>query len=127
MPTRGPSARTSKPCCTATADGGKSWTAAYNTTTRTIQFRAASSQNAIAPGQSVRATIQATAPSTAGHYTWLTQAKQSNSFSGPPGNDFVTLAHFKPKMDGYITYRDEGGNRLISAHVPLIADGTWQI
>lgn len=45
----------------------------------------------IAPGGSVDVTLQATAPSgcPAATYTWGVQAKQSNDFNGPPGNDLT--------------------------------------
>jgi hypothetical protein len=73
----------------ASTPAGKTWTANY--VAPNVEFRAASVASAIAPGQSVSATVTATAPSAAGDYTWLTQAKQSNSFSGPPGNAFIRV------------------------------------
>lgn len=75
-------------CVAVTAPGDKKWTACY--VAPNIQFRAASSKDAIAPDSSVSATIQVT-PSAPGNFTWLTDAKQSNSFSGPPGNGFVRV------------------------------------
>ena len=77
-------------CLTVTAPAGKNWTACY--VAPNIEFRAASSKDAILPGSSVSATIQATpsaASLVASDFTWLTVAKQSNSFSGPPGNSFI--------------------------------------
>jgi len=41
---------------------------------------------------------------------------------GPPGNDFITLTNFTPRLDGYIYYQDEHGH-WIDANVPLVADG----
>jgi hypothetical protein len=73
----------------ASTPTGKTWTANY--VSPNVEFRATSSASALAPGQSVSATVTATAPSAAGDYTWLTQAKQSNSFSGPPGNAFIRV------------------------------------
>lgn len=73
----------------ASTPTGKTWTANY--VAPNVEFRAASSASAIAPGESVSATVTATAPSAAGDYTWLTQARQSNNFSGPPGNAFIRV------------------------------------
>ncbi|HUF01361.1 MAG TPA: hypothetical protein VMN35_02960, partial [Gaiellaceae bacterium] len=42
----------------------------------------------IAPGTSRTITITVAIPCLAGDYTWGIRAKQSNNFSGPPGNDF---------------------------------------
>jgi hypothetical protein len=44
---------------------------------------------AIAPGGSRSVSIQATAPCGGGSSAWQVVAKQSNSFNGPPGNEFV--------------------------------------
>src|SRR5262245_11163379 len=41
---------------------------------------------------------------------------------GPPGNDFITLTNFTPKLDGYVYYQDEHGH-WCNANVPLVADG----
>jgi hypothetical protein len=76
------------PSSTATASGGQAWTANYNAATRAIEFRAASSKDAILPGQTVSTVIEATASAT-GDFTWATAARQSNNFSGPPGNSFI--------------------------------------
>jgi len=43
---------------------------------------------AIAPGATTTLAVTATAPCGAGNYQWALLAKQSNDFSGPPGNDF---------------------------------------
>jgi hypothetical protein len=54
-----------------------------------LQLRANSSRDAIAPGQSVTLKVNATAPCLGGTYKWVSSAKQSNSYSGPPGNNFT--------------------------------------
>jgi hypothetical protein len=53
-----------------------------------VQFRAKSSSQALGKGQSVRADVAVTisACTTA---TWTVEAKQSNDFSGQPGNDMT--------------------------------------
>jgi hypothetical protein len=43
---------------------------------------------AIAPGQSLSVGISTTVPCAPSTATWQVRAKQSNDFSGPPGNDF---------------------------------------
>ncbi|MBA3402517.1 MAG: hypothetical protein H0U05_11100 [Actinobacteria bacterium] len=67
---------------------GKSWTATYSPASRAIELRAVSSRDAIAPGQSITATMTVTAPCSATTQRWTTEAKQANSFSGIPGNNF---------------------------------------
>jgi hypothetical protein len=69
-----------------TAPSGKVWTVQY--VAPNLQFRANSLKDAIAPGQEVSALVTATASAT-GDYTWVTAARQSNNFSGPPGNSFI--------------------------------------
>jgi hypothetical protein len=55
-----------------------------------VQFRAASSGDALAPGDSVHATFTVqTACSLSTNATWHVDAKQSNDFSGRPGNGFL--------------------------------------
>jgi hypothetical protein len=55
-----------------------------------IQFRAASSGDALAPGDSVQATFTVqTACSLSTSAIWHVAAKQSNDFSGRPGNGFL--------------------------------------
>jgi hypothetical protein len=59
-----------------------------------VQFRAASNGDAIAPGQSVSATVSLTLPASPALCTsaaWLSAAKQSNDFSGT-NNDFAFKA-----------------------------------
>jgi hypothetical protein len=43
---------------------------------------------ALAPSATTTLTVSATAPCGAGSYEWGIEVKQSNNFSGPPGNDF---------------------------------------
>lgn len=43
----------------------------------------------LAPGGTLNVDITVTTPCAAGSYTWGIQAKQSNSFNGPPGNDYT--------------------------------------
>jgi hypothetical protein len=57
-----------------------------------VLFRAATNNDALAPGQLVSASVVATTSCTAGQVSWQTEAKQANSFSGPPGNDFQPTA-----------------------------------
>jgi hypothetical protein len=42
----------------------------------------------LAPSASTALTVTAAAPCGSGSYQWAIQAKQSNDFNGPPGNDF---------------------------------------
>jgi hypothetical protein len=42
----------------------------------------------VAPGGSIALTVTATTPCAGGAYAWGLVVKQSNDFSGPPGNDF---------------------------------------
>jgi hypothetical protein len=51
----------------------------------TVQLR----NLAIPPGGTKTATFTAEAPCAKGDYTWSIIAKQSNNFSGPPGNNFI--------------------------------------
>lgn len=71
-----------------TSAGGKSWTA--QVVSGVIELRAASSKDTLAPGDSLRVPLSVDAPCTApAQPAWLSEVKQSNSFNGPPGNDFV--------------------------------------
>jgi hypothetical protein len=70
-----------------TAPAGKTWTSVLNGSV--IQLRAATTKSALAPGESVSVTITGTAGCAATPYVWPTQVKQSNSFAGLPGNDFL--------------------------------------
>ncbi|MBA3348175.1 MAG: hypothetical protein H0T13_06405 [Actinobacteria bacterium] len=62
---------------------GKSWSA--NLVGTTIELRAAQQADAIEPGTEVTSTLTLQGCSSE---AWKAQAKQSNSFNGPPGNDF---------------------------------------
>lgn len=65
-----------------------SWSLSDGTHT-SIQLRSGNG-SALSPGASVTATVAVTVPCTQlQDTTWKTEAKQSNSFSGPPGNDFL--------------------------------------
>lgn len=50
----------------------------------------------LAPGASMSVTMDQTAPCAGGVYTWSIQAKQSNDFNGPPGNDFLVNGGTQP-------------------------------
>jgi hypothetical protein len=63
-------------------------TAPDGTKTDAVQFRAATNNDALTPGDSVSAQVVATAACTAGAAVWQTEVKQANNFSGNPGNDF---------------------------------------
>jgi hypothetical protein len=69
----------------------------------------------IAPGAKLSLTIQATAPCTGGVYSWSVEAKQSNDFTGPPGNDFTLTG------DGGLQGSITGNCRLVFLMQP--ADG----
>ena len=76
------------------SDNDKQWTVKHATTPSgpVLQFRAVSSQNALAPNQTVSADVEVAVSCEAETATWPTKAKQANSFSGPPGNDFLPSA-----------------------------------
>jgi hypothetical protein len=59
-----------------------------------VKFRAFSSKDALTPGQSVSANVGTAVSCLASSNSalWLTESKQSNDFSGQPGNDFQPLA-----------------------------------
>ena len=69
----------------ASAPAGKTWTSVLKD--GVIELRAANTKSTLSVGQSVVATITGTAG--CGVHSWPTRVKQSNSFSGDPGNDFV--------------------------------------
>lgn len=64
---------------------GKTWTSRINDA-GVIELRADSSKSALAPGEQLTLEIGATAPCGTG-YRVQTEVKQSNNFSGPPGNN----------------------------------------
>ena len=73
---------------TVTGSGGKTWK--VRNASNVLEFRAATKNDALSPGQSVSiANVATTNPCALGTHTWPTIAKQANSFSGPPGNDFT--------------------------------------
>jgi len=57
----------------------------------------------LAPNEELSIDITVTTPCSAGTYTWAIRAKQSNDFSGPPGNDFF------PQEEGTNLHTDVGG------------------
>jgi hypothetical protein len=73
------------------AGGSKQWkTPDPQTDPRRIELRATNNQNALAPGETLVLTFTASpAPCSADPFVFRTTVKQSNSFSGPPGNDFI--------------------------------------
>ena len=87
-----------------TSTEGKSWTATYSPASLAIELRAGALRDAIAPGQSITATMTVTASCSATTQGWNTDAKQANSFSGPPGNDFNQVGD-----DPIVTVISSGG------------------
>ena len=67
---------------------GKVWTAAISGNVVQLRNSGSNTSYALAPGQAVVVTVKATTPSGCASYPVATQAKQSNDFSGTPGNDF---------------------------------------
>ena len=45
----------------------------------------------LAPGGTATLEVDVSVPCASGAYTWAVRAKQSNSFNGPPGNDFLLV------------------------------------
>ena len=70
-----------------TAPPGKTWTATPNGSL--IELRASGTKSALAPKEFVTVAIDGSAGCAGSPYTWTTIVKQSNSFSGVPGNDFA--------------------------------------
>jgi len=58
---------------------------------------------AIAPSGQATLHVSVTAPCGAGSYQWGIQAKQSNDFSGPPGNDFQLDPSSANNLTGAVT------------------------
>jgi len=71
----------------AAAEGGKTWSATLGSAA--VRLRAASSGDALAPGESVSTELTVSTACNATTATWESIAKQSNNFNGPPGNDFA--------------------------------------
>lgn len=86
----------------ATAPTGKTWSTTL--ASGAIEFRAASSSSALAPGQSVSTQLTVATACNATTATWASRAKQANSFNGPPGNDFVRVG-----SDPVLTVTGGGG------------------
>jgi hypothetical protein len=80
-----------------TPPSGKTWNAP-SVAGSTVQLRnpGPSNTNALSPGQQLSVTIRTTVPSKTGKYCLTTQAKQSNDFSGTPGNDFLRVGAEEP-------------------------------
>jgi hypothetical protein len=90
-PAQGPIA--SSNISVATAGGGpssKTWTGTIVGSAIQLRNPGPSNTNALAPGESV--SVKVTAPTVVGTYPVSIQTKQSNDFSGPPGNAFVNVA-----------------------------------
>jgi hypothetical protein len=72
-----------------TSTDGHAWNISTTTIngSSVVQFRAASNGDAIARGKAVSASVAVTI-SSCSSATWVTETKQSNDFSGQPGNGF---------------------------------------
>jgi hypothetical protein len=57
----------------------------------------------LAPSASTTVTVTAAAPCSSGSYQWGIQAKQSNDFNGPPGNDFQLDPASAGNLSGSVT------------------------
>jgi hypothetical protein len=91
-----------------TAPGTKSWTAGVES--GTVKFRAGTSGDALAPGESVTAHLSVTTSCSASSGApWTSTAKQANNFSGPPGNDFVLV-----QPDPALTVTGGGGGTPVT-------------
>jgi len=66
----------------------RNWTATQAAGSNIIKLTSGSCADLVPPQGSITFTFSATAPSTAGPYTWNTAVKQSNNFLGT-GNDFT--------------------------------------
>jgi hypothetical protein len=81
---------------TPSAPAGKTWNAVTigsrqlgDGSHAVVQLRAKANGDALEPGTSVSVGVSVTIPcALPADTSWKTEAKQSNSFSGPPGNDF---------------------------------------
>jgi hypothetical protein len=70
------------------AQGGNTWSITSDGS-RVVAFRASTNDDALLPNESVSASVNVTVPSSCSSALWQVQAKQSNDFSGQPGNDFL--------------------------------------
>ncbi len=69
------------------SSGNRPWTVTSDGTTGLVKFRANSSADALKPSEFVRAIVSGvTIPSGCSVAAWTVEAKQSNDFSGQPGN-----------------------------------------
>jgi hypothetical protein len=68
--------------------GGNTWTVASDGS-RVVTFRPSTSDDALLPNESLSASVNVTVPGSCSSALWQVQAKQSNDFSGQPGNDFL--------------------------------------
>jgi hypothetical protein len=71
--------------------GGNTWTIASDGS-RVVTFRPGTSGDTLLPNESVSASVNVTVPASCTSALWQVQAKQSNDFSGQPGNDFLVNA-----------------------------------
>lgn len=78
----------SVPALVGITPAGKTWTSRINA--GAIELRAADTKSALTPGEWITLEITADAPCGTG-YTAGVRVKQSNNFSGPPGNDLAGL------------------------------------
>ena len=86
----------SVPTNPVTSPDGHAWniskqsgsTAPNGTTADVVAFRAATSSDALAPGQTVSATVVATSTCSTGTATWQTETKPAVDFSSSLGDDF---------------------------------------
>src|SRR5207248_3450549 len=58
---------------------------------------------ALAPSATITLTVTAVLPCSGGSYQWGIEAKQSNDFSGPPGNDFQLDPTSAGNLSGTLT------------------------
>ena len=88
-----PAGFTVSPPVTVSSDAATGWSVAL--VNGVIELRSDNSTDLI-PGSSLAIAVTATTPPDFGAYTWVTQVKQSNDFSGS-GNDF-TLSGSQPQV-----------------------------
>ena len=96
--------------------GSRPWTVTSDGTNGLVKFRANSSADALKPSELVQAVVSVvTIPSGCSAAKWTVEAKQSNDFSGQPGNaiqpdlaasDLVPLGSFAVDPD-IVTVKDD--------------------
>jgi hypothetical protein len=85
-----PAGFTSIAVVSQTPPPGKTWSApALVGSTLQLRNPGPNNSQALDPGQVLSVTVTTKAPAATGTYCLTTQAKQSNDFSGPPGNGFT--------------------------------------